>query len=162
VLVFMLGYPTPAREKWAVVADLKWLIPYAIVWIIASSVFAAMLRAAREEPSGVGENSSAYASLLVILLWAFPLARRGMEVLGIATIWTWIIACVLLLVLIPVLVVAVFVITAYLNGISSGRGAGAIAIVGGIALLLYLLPLIWNDRPVVHDLTDITGIPFVG
>jgi hypothetical protein len=162
LLVIMLGYPIPARDKWAALADLKWLVPYAIVWTIASSIFAAILRTAREEPKGVGENSASYASLLVILIWAFPLSRRGMEVLGIGALWTWLIALVLLLLLIGTLVVAVFVISAYFNDAGPGRHALTVILLGGAGMLLYLLPLIWNDRPIVHNLTDITGIPFVG
>ncbi|MBV1856321.1 hypothetical protein KUA19_40025 [Catellatospora sp. NEAU-YM18] len=162
LLVFMFGYPMPARDKWALVVDLKWLIPYIIVWIVASSVFAAILRAVREEPKGVGENSASFASLFVILIWAFPLSRRGMEVLGVAAAWSWVAAVTLLAFLLVATVVAVLVVPGFFNGVLPGRPALTVILLGGTGLLLYLLPLIWNDRPVVHDLTDITGIPFLG
>lgn len=116
----------------------------------------------REESKGVGENSASYASLLVLLIWAFPLSRRGMEVLGLLQFWAWLVALVLLVVLLVLLIPAVFFISAYLNGVGRGAPAVVVLVAGGIGMLAYLLPLIWNDKPIVHDLTEITGIPFLG
>lgn len=158
VVVLVLGLPdAPSWREF--VSGISWIIPYFILIWIAMYVFARLLRLAGAEPDDVGENSLACASVLALLIWALPMSHRGLVVIGLHTAWAYLIVVPLLLLVVVFLVRVAVAIPAAKVGVISLAAAARQVIIGLLLLTLYLVPLMWNDIPAKHDLTDVTGYP---
>jgi hypothetical protein len=158
VAVLLIGLPE-APSWWKLVSSISWVIPYLILIWVAMYVFAGLLRLAGAEPDDVGENSLACASVLALLIWALPMSHRGLVVIGLHTAWAYVIVVPLLLLVIAFLIRVTVAIPAAKLGVISGAAAARQVIIGLLLLTLYLTPLVWNDIPIKHDLTELTGYP---